>query len=212
MSHWLEEIERMESRKNRSASDSARIQDKKFRIQQNYQKNKIPYDSFIERLNKLVERVNDLPLEHREVFGKLTAKSRISKLDNHLNYFSSSRKIHKVEFRSIINPLKNIHYKHIRVIFINVAKIMDKVEVEILEVFQEKKVHDGKLISEEDKNKHNPGKPRSDKNKFHEIYYYDINNLSDELGLKIIDWLTFHVNLEELPIVKDGELRFKDKE
>ena len=209
MAHWLDEIERQESRRRGSASGSARVQDKKFRIQQNYAKNKDIYDGFIKKIQNLVNRVNNLPIEHREVFGKINEKLKDTRLDNHLSYFSSSRRIEKTEFKGILHPFKTVHYKHVRVIYFNVAKLMDKVEVEIYEELLEKKRHDGQIIPENE-NLHQSHKPHSEKGKFHEIYYYEMSELKDELAIKIIDWLAFHEEVQHIPIVHDGEPRFKE--
>jgi hypothetical protein len=209
LTHWLEELERKENRRRRSASDSARVQDKKFRIKQNYDKNKQTYDGFIRKIFDLAERVNTLPTEHREDFGKINAKKKQTKLNNKLSYFSSSRRVQKTEFRGILNPFKTVHYKHIRVIFFNIAKVMDKIEVEIKEEYLEKKRKDGKIT--DDDVRHDHVKPKNDrKDKFHQIYYYDVNNLTDDFAFKIIDWLAFHENLDHLPVVHDGEKRFED--
>jgi hypothetical protein len=210
VAHWLDEIERQESRRKGSASNSARVQDKKFRIQQNYQKNKELYDGFIAKIQTLVKRVNTLPLEYREVFGKINEKVKDTRLDNHLSYFSSSRRIEKTEFRGILQPFKTVHYKHVRVIYFNVAKLMDRVEVEIYEELLEKKRHDGQIIPENEDPHHHSHKPHSESGKFHEIYYYEMNNLSQELAVKIIDWLAFHEEVSHVPIVHDGEPRFKE--
>lgn len=209
MAHWLDDIERQESRKKGSASGSARVQDKKFRIQQNYQKNKEIYDGFISKLLAVAERVNNLPIEYREIFGKINVKQKQSKLDNHLSYFSSSRRTEKTEFKNLLHPFKTIHYKHVRVIFFNVAKIMGKIEVEIYEELLEKKRHDGKVI-EEHENPKDFHKPHSETDKFHEIYYYEMDKLDDELALKIIDWLVFREEVDHVPIVHEGEPRFKE--
>ena len=209
MSHWLDEIERLESWRKGSASGSARVQDKKFRIQQNYQKNKKIYEGFVSKLQSLVDRVNNLPLEHRAAFGKISTKQKESRLDNHLSYFSSSQRTEKTEFKGLLHPFKTVHYKHVRVIFFNVAKLMDKVEVEIYEELLEKKRRDGKVIAEHE-NPKNFHKPHSERNKFHEIYYYDMARLNDDLAFSIIDWLAFHEEVTHIPIVQDGEPRFRE--
>jgi hypothetical protein len=209
MAHWLDEIERQESRRKGSASSSARVQDKKFRIQQNYAKNKKVYDEFIGKLVNLINRVNNLPLVHREIFGKINHHHKDTRLDNHLYFFSSSRRIEKTEFKNILHPFKTVHYKHVRVIYFNVAKLMDKVEVEIYEEMLEKKRHDGKVIPEHE-SPHQSHKPHSDRDKFHEIFYYEMEKLNDELAVKIIDWLAFHEEVAHIPIVSEGEPRFKE--
>jgi len=207
--HWLEDIEHHESRKHGRASDSARIQDKKFRIQQNYAKNKDVYDGFIARLHGLVDRVNSLPMEYREEFGKINFKEKESKLNNQLKYFSSSRRTQKMEFKGFMNPLKNVHYKHVRIIYFNIAKLMDKVEVEIREEFLEKKRRDGKVVPEHE-NPREFHKPQSEKDKFHEIYYYEMDRLTDDLAYRILDWLAFKQNVDHIPIIVDGEPRFRE--
>ena len=210
MSHWLDDIERIESRKRRSAADSARIQDKKFRIQQNYEKNREVYDGFMQKLLSLVERVNNLPLEYREVFNKISGQQKRSKLDNHLHMFSSSRRTEKTMFRSFLQPFKSVHFKHVRVIYFNVAKVMDKVEVEILEEFLEKKRRDGKVIPEHEGGK-DFKKPEGDNDKFHQIFYYDMSKLDEGFAYQIIDWLAFKENVDHLPVVHAGEARFEGR-
>jgi len=209
MAHWLDEIERQESRKRGSGSSSARVQDKKFRIQQNYLKNQEIYDGFMSHLLNLVDRVNSLPLEYREIFGKINGHTKDSKLDNHLTYFSSSCREQKTAFKSILQPFKTTHFKHVRVIYFMVAKHMDKVEVEIYEELLEKKRHDGKVIPEHE-DPHHSHKPHSDKDKFHEIYYYEMDKLTHELALQIIDWLSFREEVQHIPIITEGEPRFKE--
>ena len=209
MTHWLDEIERQESRRRGSGSSSARVQDKKFRIQQNYTKNKELYEDFMAKMSNLVNRVNSLPMEYREVFGKINSHQKDTKLDNHLYYFSSSRRVEKTEFRSILNPFKTVHYKHVRVIYFNVAKHMDKVEVEIYEELLEKKRHDGKIIPENE-DPHHSHKPHSDGDKYHDIFYYEMSKLTDELALQIIDWLSFRAEVQHIPILAEGEPRFKE--
>ena len=209
MAHWLDEIERRESRKKGSGSGSARVQDKKFRIQQNYNKNKEIYHGFLDKLQDLVNRVNNLPIEYREEFGKINLHQKDTRLDNHLSYFSSSRRIEKVGFKSLLQPFKTVHFKHVRVIYFNIAKLMDKVEVELYEELLEKKRRDGKVIPEYE----NPGhsvKPHSDKDKFHQIFYYDMSKLDEELAISIIDWLVFREEVNHVPIVHQGEPRFKE--
>lgn len=209
MVYWLDEIERQEGRRKGSGSSSARVQDKKFRIQQNYAKNKEAYDTFMNKMLNLVSRVNNLPLEYREEFGKINGQQKDSKLDNHLTLFSSSRRMQKTEFKSILNPFKTVHYKHVRVIYFNVAKLLDKVEVEIYEELLEKKQRDGKIVPEHEDPHHNH-KPHSDRDKFHEIFYYDIEKLTDELATQILDWLAFREEVNHIPIIYEGEPRFKE--
>lgn len=210
MGHWLDDIERHESKKHRSARDSARIQDKIFRIKQNYEKNKEVYEAFIEKLSNLVDRTNNLPMEYREEFNKIKSKYKESKLKNHLYYFSSSRRQQRMQFKGLLNPLKSVHYKHVRIIYFNVAKLIDKVEVELREELLEKKRRDGQVIPEVD-TKNKVIKPSEDGHaKFHQVYYYDMNKLTPELAYKVLDWLAFKEELDHIPVVEEGEPRFRD--
>ncbi len=76
MINWLEEAEQELDKKKGSKKHSARILDKKFRIQENYKKNNDKYDEFIAKLNELVDRVNNLPIEKKQPFGYINSKEK----------------------------------------------------------------------------------------------------------------------------------------
>ena len=86
---------------------------------------------------------------------------------------------------------------------------MDKVEVEVLEEFLEKKRRDGKVVPEYESGK-GFKKPESDNNKFHEIFYYQMDKLDETLAYQVIDWLAFRENVEHLAVVHEGEPRFEE--
>lgn len=201
MVHWLEDLERKDRHK-KQPSNSLRHQDKAFRIKQNYDKNHLVYKRFISEVTSLANRVNNLPLEHRKVFSKINVKEKRLKLNNRLNYFSSSHRLSKTEFSGIFHPFRKVHYKHIRVIFFKLSKIMDKVEVEVKEEYLEKKLRDGKL----DDSTHQDSK-KNQKGRFHQVYYYEISNLTNEFAVHIIDWLAFQEDVHHLPVLNDGELK-----
>jgi len=213
VNHWLEDIESREGKRRRSARDSARIQDKMFRIEQNFAKNKERYNGFIATVDNLVGRVNELPLEYREIFGKLKSQAKQTRLDNKLHIFSGSKRTQRSEYKTLMKPFKPIHYKHVRIIYFNIAKIMDQVEVEIREELLEKKRRDGQMIPESSDPKFEGKKPSGQqKDKFHMIYYYDMDKLTEDFALRIIDWLVFREDLHHLPVIREGEPRFKPKE
>jgi hypothetical protein len=81
--------------------------------------------------------------------------------------------------------------------------------VEIYEELLENKRRDGQVV-EELENPKDFHKPHSEKDKFHEIYYYEMDRLDDELTLRIIDWLVFREEVNQIPIVTGGEPRLKD--
>lgn len=203
MTHWIEKAERTGKTKSQPSVDSARNEDKKFRIRQNYQKNRAVYDAFVSKMNSLVDRVNQLPIEHREEFGKINSSEKKSHFDNKLWHFTSSRRYTKRVFKSLLQPYKTTHFKHVRVIYFNVAKVMDKAEVEIKEEHLEKKRLDGILVDSED----HSFRKRKGMSRFHNIYYFPIDRLNDDLAFHIVDWLAFHENMDHLPFAREGEER-----
>ena len=110
MAHWIEKAERADKNNKKPSGENAQVQDKKFRIRQNYQKNKAIYDGFIRKMNNLVDRVNQLPAEHREEFGKLNSSEKKSHLDNKLWHFSSSKRYSKRVFKGVFKPFKDTHF------------------------------------------------------------------------------------------------------
>ena len=134
MSHWLEDAEREEQHKiHKPLKDSAKIQDKMFRIKQNYEANKDSYEVFVNRLKDLCERANNLPMEKRDPWLHIDTKAKDSKLENHLYYFSTSERFDKRLITKAFPFVRNQHFKHIRVIYFSVSKEMDKAEIELKE-------------------------------------------------------------------------------
>lgn len=200
MAHWLEEAERKIHRREKRPSESVRIQEKKFLIQQNYEKNKEVYDGFINKLKELVERVNNLPMEMRDPFGHMDAVEKESKLDNHLVYFSSKVRIRKKTILPKFPFIKFTNFKHIRVIYFCVSKYTGKVEVEVKENFLKKTRKDGHV---DDAPKHPHHREEDDQDNMDIIFLWDMEKLDNELAYKIIDWLAFKEELSYLPFKPD---------
>jgi len=203
MSHWLEDAEREEQRKKQKPlRESAKIQDKMFRIQQNYEANREAYEAFVGRLKDICERANNLPAEKKEPWKHIDAKAKDSKLENHLYYFSSSERFDKRVITKSFPFVKNQHYKHIRVIYFSVSKEMGKAEVEVKEDYLAKT----KLSADDNgqiKDFLDDGLKRIDV-----IFLYNISDFQKEDALKILDWLVFKEDLKSLPF---GEEHFKYK-
>ncbi|HSG67141.1 MAG TPA: hypothetical protein VK994_00445, partial [Bacteroidales bacterium] len=110
MSHWLEEAE---NRKKSIESDSAvdKVKKKKKAIRENYDANREYYDRFVKNLESLALRINDLPKEYREDYGKVNFNFKDSKLDNQLFYLSTSRRIQKRLYRSLLTYFKKYTFK-----------------------------------------------------------------------------------------------------
>jgi hypothetical protein len=195
MGHWLEEAENSRKKsRHSSGSMRQRIARKKEAIGANYEKNKEHYDKFVGYLHHLIKRVNELPEEHREPFRKIAAASKKTKLNNHLNIFSSSRREEKYNFLAFI-WLKPTHAKQIRVFYIYVSRETDYVNFEIKENYLTRKriSETGKSSGDESK------KSAHSKDRVHVIFNFPVSKLNDAAARQIIDWLTFREQLQDLP-------------
>jgi len=200
MINWLEEAEQELDKKKGSKKHSARVLDKKFRIQENYKKNKDKYDEFIAKLNELVDRVNNLPIEKKQPFGYINSKEKKSRLNNHLNYFSSSNRIEKLRFRGFLKLFKLSHYKNVRVIYFSVSRHIDIVGIEIKErSLLKERIKAG---SKTDEKKGDKGSKHKDQDSIHFKFAWDMNKLDDELAIQVISWLAFKEDLRNLPFAK----------
>ena len=211
MSDWLEEAERRQRYKEkRSVRSSSKILENKERIRNNYEKNRNLYENFIYDLNDLLERINNLPSKYRKDFGKIIYKSKESKLNTHLNFYTSSRRLKKRRFKNLQSLFKFSHQKNVRIVYFSVSKHIDKIEVEIKEVsmFREKirrdKLENGKkkaLKTKNDKISKDDHEESNDKIKL--LFHYEMEKLNKDFAKEFIDWLAFKKNTEQLPIPAD---------
>lgn len=200
MSHWLEEAERDEQRKReRPSRESAKIQDKIFRIRQNYEANKKPYEDFMAYFFDLCTRANNLPAEKKLPWKQIDFRSKESKLENHLYYASTSESIEKLVKTRAFPFIKRQHYKHLRSIHFNVSKKMNYAELEIRDDYLAKT----RLKPDDDEREKiiDDGFPR-----LKVVFEYEIEKLNKELALLILDWLAFRADVTSLPF---GEEHFK---
>jgi hypothetical protein len=206
MAHWLEERENERDAGKSNKARSASFKDRKFRISQNYARNKEAYEGFLSRLSALIDRVNQLPADHRKDFGKISVQRKESQLDHHLLYFSTSRRFQEWGFRGILRPLVRVHYKHVRIIYFFISTQMNKTDVEIRDEYLVKHRYDGKVIHAGDpQSRHH--RSRKGRERFHKVYAYDISLLDEELAMTIIDWLAFKAPVTNLPVLQLGEER-----
>lgn len=198
MAHWLEEAEKDgHPRAPGSSLQHERTLHKKEGILANYIKYQNQYDDFISRMHHLIDRVNNLPMTKREPFGQMEARSKDSKLNNHLNIFSSSHRLVRPGKTGMFSWFKKYHFKHIRVIYIHVPKVPGMAELEIKENYLARtaidpKTKSGKVI-----------KPVGKSEKLHVLFYFDMNKLSEEVALDIIDWLAFSREIEDTDFFKN---------
>lgn len=199
MAHWLEDAESSHKKsKHRSGSMSRRIAEKKIAISRNYEKNKTAYEAFSETMYNLVQRVNKLPEEMREPFGKLRAAPKKTKLNNYLNIFASSRREQKFNLFSLLR-LKPTHAKHIRVLYLYISKVEGFVNLEIKENYLIRK----RIPESGSESKRDDKKPGHSKERIHVIMKYAIAKLDEQTGLEIIDWLVFRKQLQDLSFWKE---------
>ncbi len=205
MAHWLEEAEREELRKKqRPAHESARIEDKKFRIARNYEANGAAYDAFIDRLFDLCERANSLPLEKRMPWKRIDFLDKESRLDNKLYSISTSDSFNKTVAIKKFPFFRNQHYKHLHKLYVSVSKEMGKAEFEVKDDYLAKT-----RLATDDKQEEGPlfddGLPR-----MKAVFLYDINSLDKELAYQILDWLAFRIDTKALPF-REEDLKYPQK-
>lgn len=198
MGHWLDDAEKDgHSREPGSSLHHERTLHKQEGILANYLKYKLQYDNFISGMHHLIDRVNSLPMTKREPFGQMESRAKDSKLNNHLNIFSSSRRLVRPGKTGLFSWFKKYHFKHIRVIYIHVPKVSGMAEMEIKENYLARTAIDSKSKS---------GKairPAGQSEKLHILFYIDMNALSNEVALDIIDWLAFSREIEDTDFFKN---------
>jgi len=206
MGHWLEEAEKEgRSIEPGSSLQHERTLHKKEQILANYIKYKQQYDDFISQVHLLIDRVNSLPMIKKEPFGQMEARSKDSKLNNHLNIFSTSRRLIRPGRTGFFSWFKKYHFKQIRVIYIHVAKEPGKAEMEIKENYLVRTALTSKNKSKKDI------KPAGRSERLHVLLYIDMNKLNNEVALDLIDWLAFSRELEDttfFKILSDQDIRY----
>ncbi len=203
MTHWLDEAESRSSSK-KSRGRSAGFLDRKMRVKKNLDKNKEQYDQFIDKLKKLIDRANQLPLEQKEPYGHIDVKFKDTKLGNKMYVFRSSRRYQRQLPKKIVKRLLELsvfklfrpsHFKHIRVIYLTLSSKIDQVGFELKEEVQLKqRVVVDKEIAK-DKVKY------YDKNRIHDYFNSEISGLNEDLALQILDYLAFKIDARGLGFV-----------
>lgn len=197
MPHWLEEAEREEQRKKeRPSRESAKVQDKIFRIRQNYEANKETYENFIAYFFDLLERANNLPHEKKLPWVQIYFKMKESKLDNHLYYAETSETIDKIVKTRSFPFIKRQHFKHLCSVHFNVSKKMDFAEIEIRDDYLAKtrlKSTDGEHSDIYD----------DGFKKVKVVFEYEMSKLDKNLGISLLDWLTFKAGVNTLPFSEE---------
>jgi hypothetical protein len=200
MSNWLEDAERKKVLDDENASSEDRVQLRKAAILDNYQSNKELYDGFIAQMEELAIRVNDLPLDFRTSFGKLNYKYKESKLDNHLYYISSSRRIEKRLKKSIFTYFKKYSFKHIRVGYFTVSRNMGVMDIEL----KENLLLRVKMKTNGDDERTSSRRRKNDDRKDY-VFRMNLNSVNEKTGMEIIDWLAFKKNMEDISFFSERD-------
>lgn len=189
MSHWLEEAEKMQNPEKEPISRSERVKKRYLKIQENVKNNGYQFGEFTKDVQTLIQRANGLPASQDKPFRKMEGREKVSKLNNHLNIFASSRRFEDRKFWDFLPFFNSDHFKHIRVLYINISGKEGMCEIELKENLMKRET----LISD----KSNQKVKSSKSDKFHVIYSFPISNLDHEMALEIIDWLAFSKEISD---------------
>jgi hypothetical protein len=193
MSNWLEEAESSIAFGNDHDNLEEKILNKKESIQKNYLANQSLYDNFIQELKSLSKRINKLPAEYREPFGKISFHVKDSKLDNQLHYLSSSTRIKKRMFKSIFHFFKTYTFKRVRVAYFTISSEMGKIDVELKEnmLLRMRMTRTG-----ENERLKDPRRKKKDRKDYR--FRLDLNNINGDESRDILDWLAYKKEMEEI--------------
>lgn len=192
MSHWLDAEEQLHHSDRKGHSDSLNI--KRGEIEKNYTLVSGKYNTFLDDLYHLMERVNGLPLESRADFGTIEGRKKDSKLNNHLNIFSSSRRKYRISFFDLLIFFKKKKYKNIRVVYFSVSSHKSMINIEIKERTLLR------LPMREDK-------PEGEdshhvKRQAHVVASLQVEMLDHDFALGVIDWLAFKSDTANSAVIK----------
>jgi hypothetical protein len=183
MSHWLDEEEQRNNPERKAAEKANQTNRKKQEVSENYTQIAVSYNAFLEELYNLTERVNRLPMETRSAFGKIDGRSKDSHLNNHLNIFSSSRRISRSSFLKFLSLFGGKRYKNTRVAYIYVSSKPGLVDIEIKELLFLR------ISRKDDKSAIDPEK--ANQKLTHFISSVPVEILDHNFALSLIDWFAF---------------------
>lgn len=193
MSNWIEEAENKHQPQENKKLSRDKIEKKIESIRKNYEQHKETYDSFVKELRTLVDRVNNLPIEHRKEFGKLKLNAKKSKLQNELYYITSSRRVKKRVYRGLFSLLRKSHFKNVRVAYFTVSRKMGMMNTELkenllLKVRMSTHGNNDKALTMKQK----------DWGRLNELYLLKMEILNNDLAMEIIDWVSFRTEMDDM--------------
>ena len=193
MSHWLEEAEsRKEMVENHSGAEV--IKKKKKDIRENYDANGKLYGSFLKELESLAERVNNLPKDYREDFGKINFNFKDSKLENHLFYLSTSRRIQKRLYTGLLTYFKKYTFKHIRVAYFTISREMGMFDIELKEKYLLRK----RINPDDDRSRKKKSTKKYKGNRKDYVFRLSLEKVDRNTALQIVDWLAYRQEMESI--------------
>ncbi len=194
MSHWLDAEEQKLHTEDKG---HLALENKRMEIEGNYALVSVGYKAFLEDLYHLMERVNGLPVESRADFGSIEGREKESKLNNHLNIFSSSRRKYWVSFFDFLRFFKKRKYKNIRVVYVSVSSHKGMINIEVKERTLLR------LSMREDKPEGDDG--RRVRRQTHVVASLRVEMLDHDFALGVIDWLAFKNDSANSPAI--GKLK-----
>ena len=199
MNNWLEQAEGNITHEHDRTRHEDRMDAKKEAIQENYRANQKCFNDFLEELKELVDRVNQLPVELRHPFGKITYRTKKSSLDNHRNYVSSSQRYKKRMYRSVFRFFKTYTIKWIRVAYFTVSSNPGMIDIEL----KENKLPRVRMTINGEKERMRRNRLRNSKDSKDYRFSIKVEELSEMLSRDIIDWLAFKSELEEISLFNE---------
>ncbi len=193
MNTWLDEAESKSRPTKDNSIHGEKIRKRKEAITQNYEANKDTYDSFINELRALVDRVNNLPIEHRREFGKLKMNAKNSKLENQLYYITSSRSVKKRVVINLSTIFNKAHFKNIRAGYFTISRHPGMADVELKENLLLKV-----RLKTNGKNEHAMKMKKKDWGRKNELFRMNMEAMNNNLAMEIIDWVSFRKEMEEV--------------
>jgi hypothetical protein len=199
MINWIEEAERSSVMENDPEKLREKIRVRKEKISANYQANGKAYEEFAGLVKSLAERINNLPIEYRESFGKVNFRKKESKLNNSLYYVSASSRYRKRLYTGFPAFFRKTSFKHIRVAYFTISRHMGMADIELKENRLPRIRVDAGGESRRNRNIRRKDWGRKD-----HIFRLDINGLDEKTAMDIIEWIAFRREMETMAFFSDA--------
>jgi len=194
MDSWLKQVEADQNKHSVSKERAHRhIQERRLRIESNYANIKEEYGTLVQLFKNMTLRVNSLPIETRQDFGKIRYSFKQTDLNNQLHIFSTSRKVSLRKLTWLLPFIRKIRAKHIRVLFLTVSREPGMVELELKEsLLQKRDIKKDESSSE--------SRRRETRKRINLLYTMPISEVTETIAYELLDWLSFHQELQGIEL------------